>query len=161
MLDKAIAQGLSPEEADEHVHLINTDPEYRERWFANLARTVAVDFDGVLHPYTKGWQGFVPDDEPPMEGAKEFLQELVDKGFRVIVFSTRCDTPQGADATKAWLEKWGLDKLIYGGVTCTKPAAVAYVDDRAVSFRGDFRDCLPEIFALADGRAHGAAHKSS
>lgn len=37
-------------------------------------RTVALDFDGVLHPYTRGWTGYVPDDEPPMPGALEFVQ---------------------------------------------------------------------------------------
>lgn len=38
--------------------------------------TVAVDFDGVIHAYTKGWQnGEIYD--PPMPGAFEALDQLM------------------------------------------------------------------------------------
>lgn len=142
---------------DAHHYLIAHDHEYRERWFAQLARTVAVDFDGVLHPYTEGWVGPEPADEPPMPGAVEFLTVLVGDGFRVVVFSTRCDTEEGLEGTRRWLAKHGLDPLI-DDVTCRKPAAVAYVDDRAVSYRaGNWPECLNEIDRLAGGRPHGAA----
>lgn len=140
----------------EHFARIDHDPEYRERWFSALAKTIAVDFDGVLHPYTDGWVGPVPADEPPTEGAETFLATLVGDGFRIVVFSTRCDTEEGLAGTCAWLDKHKLTPMIHD-VTCQKPAAVAYVDDRAVTFRGDWASVLNEIDVLADGRPHGAA----
>lgn len=130
--------------------------EEQEGWFAALAKTVAVDFDGVLHPYTEGWVGSMPADEPPTEGADEFLRTLVDAGYRIVVFSTRCDHPEGLDGTRAWLAKWGLMRHV-DDVTCQKPAAVAYVDDRAVAFTGNWGEVLDGIAGLAKGRPHGAA----
>lgn len=129
-----------------------------ERFFKTLARTVAVDFDGVLHPYTEGWVGSTPADEPPMAGAEDFLRGITEVGYRVIVFSTRCDHEKGMEGTKMWLEKWGLMNYI-DVVTCQKPAAVAYVDDRAVPFQGDWEAVVAGIGRLAGGRAHGAAHE--
>lgn len=139
-----------------HVDSIRNDPEYRERWFAELAQTVAVDFDGVLHPYSEGWIGFAPADEPPAAGALEFLQQLNDDGYRVVVFSTRCESDEGLDATTEWLRKHGLLHLI-ADVTCKKVGAVAYVDDRAVVFRGSFTDARTDVDALAKRRPSGAA----
>ncbi len=134
-----------------------TSPAQQERWFQTLARTLAVDFDGVLHPYTDGWVGSVPADEMPNPGAFAFLAHLHDNGYRVVVFSTRCDHPEGLNGTRSWLAKHGLDELI-DDVTHTKPAAVAYVDDRAVAYRAEnWEDCLLEIDRLAGGRPHGAA----
>lgn len=132
----------------------------QERWFANLARTVAVDFDGVLHPYSRGWVGSVPDDEPPMPGATAFLIRLKNAGYRVVVFSTRCDHDEGLAGTREWLERQGLDEFV-DDVTCKKPAAVAYVDDRAVPFTGSWESVEEGIARLAAGRAHGAGTRSA
>lgn len=135
-----------------------TDPALRERFFTTLARTVAVDFDGVLHPYTAGWTGSVPDDEPPMEGAREFLTWLREEGYRAVVFSTRCDHEEGLEGVRAWLARHELDSLV-DGVTHEKPAAVAYVDDRAVPFEpgpGAWNLVCIGVRRLATGRAHGA-----
>lgn len=138
-----------------HHLLIEKDPDYRKRWFDRMARTLAIDFDGVLHPYTEGWVGPVPAPEPPMPGAEDFLRQATENGYRLVVFSTRCDTPQGLAGTKAWLAEHGLDSFIEE-VSCQKPAAIAYIDDRAVSFRGDW-DLWAEIERLREARPHGAA----
>lgn len=111
--------------------------EEQEGWFAELTRTLAVDYDGVLHPYTAGWVGSVPADEPPMPGAQEFLEYYHGRGWRIVVFSTRCDHPEGLAGTRAWLEANGLMPFI-ADVTHEKPAAIAYVDDRAVPSKGDW-----------------------
>lgn len=117
-------------------------------------RTIAVDFDGVLHPYTNGWTGYTPEDEPPMDGAFAFLGKLKADGYRVVVFSTRCDNPEGLAGTRAWLVTHGLDPLV-DDVTCSKPPAVAYVDDRAVPYLGDWSAVLAGIARL-EGKTHGA-----
>lgn len=133
-----------------------TSPEEQEEWFAVLARTIAFDFDGVLHPYTDGWVGSVPADEPPTPGARELLEKLRTAGFRIVVFSTRCDHGEGLNGTIDWLEKHGLLVLV-DEVGCQKPAAIAYVDDRAVPFQGDWEAVEAGIARLAEGRPHGAA----
>jgi hypothetical protein len=100
-----------------------------------------VDFNGVLDAYT-GWHGEEHFD-PPRPGAREFLEGLRARGFRVVVFTTRW-----ADDVWGWLRAHGLDHLV-GDVTDRKPAAHVFVDDRAVCFRGDFEKTLREIDAFA------------
>lgn len=128
------------------------------RFFDTLARTVAIDFDGVLHPYTDGWTGSTPADERPTPGAREFINKLRGEGYRIVVFSTRCDHAEGLAGVKSWLRRNEMDGLI-DDVTCQKPAAVAYVDDRAVRFKpsSGWGPCLDAIAKLAAGRSHGAA----
>lgn len=99
--------------------------------------TVCVDLNGVLDTY-KGWQGSEHWD-PPRPGAYEFLAELADRGFRVVILSTK--DPAGVDA---WLRSHGLAEYI-DEVTDRKVPAVAYVDDRAVRFCGDYSQVLLEI----------------
>lgn len=124
-----------------------------------MAKTVAVDFDGVLHPYTDGWCGYTPADEPPIPGAAEALAELCRLGFLVVVFSTRCDAPEGLDGTTTWLAKHDLLQYVVK-VTHEKPAAVAYIDDRAVAFRGDWKQALVDVYEIErNGPAHGAPRR--
>jgi hypothetical protein len=132
-----------------------SDPNHLSSFFDTLARTVAVDFDGVLHPYTEGWQGSVPVDEAPIAGAEAFLEGLKDDGFRVVVFSTRADHPAGLDGIRRWLWKWQLECFV-DDITAGKPAAVAYVDDRAVPFTGDWATVRRGVEELSGTRAHGA-----
>lgn len=124
-----------------------------------MKRTVALDFDGVLHPYTDGWLGPVPADEPPMAGALEFVQQHAEE-FVFVVFSTRCADPEGLRATCAWLTKYGFAPYIRD-VTCEKPKAVAYVDDRAVPFTGSWDTVLEGVRQLAAGRQSGAGAQTT
>ena len=38
--------------------------------------TIAIDFDGVIHQYSKGFQGLDNAYDPPMPGAISSLQKL-------------------------------------------------------------------------------------
>jgi hypothetical protein len=135
------------------------DPVELERWFTKLAQTIAVDFDGVLHPYSRGWTGSVPADEPPIDGARTFLEALNAAGLRVVVFSTRADHPEGWTGIENWLRDNDLRQLV-DEITHTKPAAIAYVDDRAVTFNVDAEDAWADVMdgiaRLRRSRAHGA-----
>lgn len=119
-------------------------------------KTISVDFDGVLHPYTQGWVGYEPADEPPVPGAREFLQGLKAAGYRVVVSSCRVDTVDGMEGAMGWLMEHDLERFI-DDVTWEKPAAVAYVDDRAVPFRGDWQRVIEDIDELVHHKVHGAA----
>jgi len=111
--------------------------------------TVAVDFDGVLHPYTDGYTGPIPADEPPSPGAHLFLEDLTDQGYRVVVYSARAASVVGKRAIHDWLLKHGLARHV-SDISSFKPVAVAYVDDRAVRFDGDFARCALEVQRLAE-----------
>jgi hypothetical protein len=110
-------------------------------------KTVALDFDGVLHSYTSGWTGWVPAD-PPEPGALEFVRWLLRHGADVVVVSSRAKTFRGARAVRRWLRAHGFPPL---RVTHRKVIAVAYVDDRAVPYRpGDWSHCRDQIELLTE-----------
>ena len=97
---------------------------------------VCVDFDGVLNNYT-GWKGEHHLYEPRV-GAGEFLEMLSSK-FVVYVFTTR-----NRDKVIGWLEKNDLIFFV-DEVTDIKVGAVAYIDDRAIQFNGDYQECLDKL----------------
>jgi len=96
-------------------------------------KTIAVDFDGVIHKYSKAYHDGTIYDEP-IEGARDALRLLKKKGFNVVVFTARPDL----DAVQLWLKQ---NKIEVDDVTDTKPKAVAYIDDRAIRFT-NWRDML-------------------
>jgi hypothetical protein len=111
-------------------------------------QTVAVDFDGVLHSYEKGWHdGTIYGDFMP--GAVVALSQLMQQ-YAVFVHTTR-DAKQVA----RWIERtsgyafecttrlprtwWGKRHPFWNEqgtllVTNRKLPAIAYIDDRAVRF---------------------------
>lgn len=125
-------------------------------------RTVAVDFDGVVHAYSRGWHDGTIYDEP-IPGALDALHALM-RDYAVFIHTTR-----EPEQVMPWLEGHGFDVTIdercgacegLGGrvmvdhcpacegsgqllfwnlqgqllVTNRKLAATAYIDDRAVRF---------------------------
>lgn len=103
-------------------------------------KTLAIDFDGVLHKYSRGYQDGTIYDEP-IEGAKEALKSFVDAGWRVVIFTTRLndevnkDVFTQYDAMLTWLFNNGFSEGIhYHELTGKKPLAKYYIDDRAVRF---------------------------
>ena len=104
-------------------------------------RTVAVDFDGVVHAYSRGWRnGTIYDD--PVPGAFDALRQLMASGYAVFIHTTR-DPLSVAN----WLrdhgdfrcclddrssEFWATPDMLL--VTDRKYPAVAYIDDRAIRF---------------------------
>jgi hypothetical protein len=116
-------------------------------------RTVAVDFDGVLHSYTSKFD--IDRLDPPESGAREFIIRLMQDDFEIVVYSTRAETEHGADVMRRWLRYWDFPEVAMT-ITSGKPLAVAYVDDRAVSFRRHrgFDDTYDEVVHLAEHGAH-------
>lgn len=96
-------------------------------------KTIAVDFDGVIHRYSEGWKdGAIYD--APIKGAKEAIEEL-SKHYEVVVFTAR----DNLDDVKTWLK---LHSIIVSDVTNKKPIASFYIDDRAVEFKGSWDETL-------------------
>jgi hypothetical protein len=124
-----------------------------------MTLTVAVDFDGVIHKYSRGWQDGSIYDEP-VDGAFSALRVLM-REYAVFIFTTR-NPMQVAE----WLMNKGqfscLVEATYLGeeddgtpilhnndierefwndkgqllITQRKLPAVAYLDDRGIRFNG-------------------------
>lgn len=129
--------------------------------------TVALDFDGVIHKYSKGWQNGKCYDEP-VDGAFEAIKFLFKKGYNVFIFSTRSPRQikrwmkenayesdyivngMGGDPMDFCYPKYGFtveiipfwkkfwNKQNVVGITRRKLPAHVYVDDRALNFDGDW-----------------------
>jgi len=102
-------------------------------------KTVCVDMNGVLDQYT-GWKGTAEASlTPPRPGARDFLLGLRQRGFRIVVFTTVY-----APLVRDWLTANGLESLV-DDVSDRKEPAFAFIDDRAICFRGDFADALDQL----------------
>ncbi len=104
---------------------------------AGKKKTMCVDFDGVIADYSQGFKG-VDIFGDPMPGVAETMQALTDAGWRLIVFTTRPDTP----ALRQYLEANGIpfDAINENpeqpeGANPGKPIADVYLDDRAYRFQ--------------------------
>lgn len=105
-------------------------------------KTVVFDFDGVIHSYKSGWQGIdvIPDE--PVEGIGTAIDSIRNKGYKVVIVSTRCSTEEGKLAIAEWLNKYNI---VVDDVVAEKPPAIVYVDDRAITFDGDCNTLLDKI----------------
>ena len=71
-----------------------------------MKKTIAVDFDGVIHKYSRGYQDGSIYDEP-VEGALETMEKLSQQ-FNVVIFTVRPDI----QATKNWLFNNGFLDIV-------------------------------------------------
>lgn len=121
-------------------------------------RTIAIDFDGVIHQYDRGWQdGAIYGDAVP--GAMRAIIRLMQQGYDVVIFTTRVNPElEGHEEQRSMVVDW-LMRMMYGEVgaptaggsmpegftsvpditsrmlvTSTKPPAIAYIDDRGIRF---------------------------
>jgi hypothetical protein len=102
--------------------------------------TLSVDFDGVIHSFTSGWQGYEVIADPPVPGAFEWLTAMNDQGFEVCIFSARSYQPEGLEAMREWFQYHGLAQETMAALEFPtyKPAAFLTIDDRALCFDGTF-----------------------
>lgn len=120
---------------------------------------LCLDFDGVIHAYTSGWQGanIIPDG--PVPGAMAFILEA-QKHFRVAIYSSRSGQTGGIPAMRFRVASWLKAHLLNGAGEdfsqtpelarvwraallalewpTEKPPAHITIDDRAVTFEGDW-----------------------
>ena len=105
------------------------------RWWSNMRKTVCVDFDGVMNEY----KGF---DENTLYSPKPFLKEFLEKlddEYDVVILTSR-----ETEKVEAWLYQHGLEN-IPTAVTNVKVPAIAYIDDRAIQFKGNYNQTLKEL----------------
>jgi hypothetical protein len=112
---------------------------------------ICIDFDGVIHSYDRGWQGgeiygtFVP-------GFVDWA-ERASRQSTLVIYSSRSKSDDGIEAMRVWL--LAQAKLAFHGeedarafvglftFAHEKPAAWLTIDDRAITFKGDW--CANEL----------------
>lgn len=107
--------------------------------FETQRKTIAIDFDGVIHNAYKGWgDGTCYGD--PLPGSIEAIQKLAEK-YDIVIFTAKAkpDRPlvngkTGVLLVEEWFEKYGILKYI-SSVTSEKPRAELYVDDNGYRFQ--------------------------
>lgn len=122
---------------------------------------LCLDFDGVIHAYTSGWKGANVIPDGPVPGAMAFILEA-QKHFTVAIYSSRSGQRYGIDAMKFRVALWMKQYLLCAGRGADdeflsdetrdiwyaaldalqwpteKPPAHITIDDRAVTFEGDW-----------------------
>jgi len=119
----AVTDENVPEEKDSSLILGNTyniqppkDPE-----------TIAVDLDNTI----------MDKDEMPIDGAKDALQKLKNKGFDIVIYTARFSgTPEEEHQSlmsyiEGLLHKHGIP---FDDISISKPICKYYIDDRGVEF---------------------------
>lgn len=99
-------------------------------------KTLAIDFDGVIHEYREGWKDGMPYGLP-VDNAKEQLAKIIDSGYTIVIHSTRLSMEPAVQRGRMieWLNKHGFEQgTHYHDLTGMKPKAIAYIDDRGVRF---------------------------
>ena len=96
---------------------------------------IALDFDGVLHEYSQGYNnGRLGDNmngwDPMIPGARTAVERMISKGFEVYVLTAR--DPEQWPAIYEWLAAHRFPPNIE--ITNIKKPAFIYVDDRAIRF---------------------------
>lgn len=106
-------------------------------------KTIAFDFDGVIHKYSRGWCDGSIYDVINTE-LLYYMKDLMNK-YSVVIYSTRDPEQIIERLNKIHIglkyEKFDgtfWNKLNVIGVTNRKPAAILYIDDRGFRY-------LPEL----------------
>jgi hypothetical protein len=124
---------------------------------------LCLDFDGVIHSYTSGWKGARNIPDPPVEGAIEFIGDALASGWDVVIHSSRARYFGGITAMSRWLQEhagncWDGP---FEGTLCSvrfarwKPPAVVTIDDRAMTFTGQW-PALADLKAFKPWNKRGA-----
>lgn len=119
-------------------------------------KTIAIDFDGVIHSYENGWQdgsiygNLIPHTEAAFE-------TIIDEGYNICIMSSR-DRRQILEWMQVKMPNFKYE-LVEGvfhngkeiGISNAKVAAAAYIDDRALKFRNwdqaihEIKNLVPNI----------------
>lgn len=129
-----------------------------------MSRTIAFDFDGVIHKYRDGWKDGSIYDEYNEEVVKVMIR-LLENNYAVAILSTR----DPVQISNWWNSKnfpvtavpvingstfWNDTTHI--GVFNKKIPAQVYIDDRGLTFNGDTTNLYDSIvkFQTYQERAH-------
>lgn len=106
------------------------------QWRVKGSDELGIDFDGTIA------HSSYPDFEigEPLEGAVEALQKLHADGWKIWIHTAR----PSVDYIKIeeWCERHGIK---IKGIVTGKPLFKYYIDDRALAFKGDWKEILDQV----------------
>lgn len=103
-------------------------------------KTICVDFDGVIHDNAEYVSGNIITGEP-IAGVVHALNQLREH-YRVVIFSCRYRDDHAIDAMRDWLNQHDIQ---VDEIVDYKPHAQIYIDDRAITFNGDWNETLNQV----------------
>lgn len=112
--------------------------DYQKLVLEDETKTIAIDFDGVIHSFEFGFHdGTIYGT--PLPGSLESIKKIAEK-YKIVIYTAKAkkDRPlingkTGTELVWEWLKKYKIDTLITD-VTAEKPRAVCYIDDKAIQF---------------------------
>ena len=116
----------------------STSPHHVPPGFEKELNNIAIDFDGVIHNFDKGWHdGTCYGNALP--GSIEAIKTL-SKKYNIIIFTAKAKESRplvngknGTQLVKEWLEKHNIMQYI-SEITSEKPRAQIYIDDNGYRF---------------------------
>ncbi|MCR5261696.1 MAG: hypothetical protein K6C94_07645 [Candidatus Gastranaerophilales bacterium] len=101
-----------------------------------MKKSVLIDLDGVLNTYDGNYtENYIP---PAKEGAFDFLKNL-SENYSIKIFTIR-----EKNLTLKWLQENNLSEYI-SDVTNTKDLCWVYIDDRCITFEGNYSTLYKKI----------------
>lgn len=118
--------------------------------FENDLKNLAIDFDGVIHTFDKGWYDGTCYGEP-IEGSLEAIKKL-SESYTIIIFTAKAKPSRplvngktGTELVEEWLTKHGVMQYVKE-ITSEKPRSQIYIDDKGYHFV-NWKDTLEHIEA--------------
>jgi ribonucleotide monophosphatase NagD (HAD superfamily) len=107
--------------------------------FEKDLNNLAIDFDGVIHNFDKGWHDGTCYGEP-LPGALEAIARLANK-YNIIIFTAKAKPSRplvngktGTELVSEWLEKHSVLQFV-DEITAEKPRSQVYIDDKGYHFQ--------------------------
>lgn len=109
---------------------------------------LCLDFDGVIHGYDSGWKGATTISDHVTPGFFEWAEQAA-QHFQLVIYSSRSKEPKAIEAMQFWLaaerKRWRaaggmhtIETPLTFEFASEKPAAFLTIDDRAITFQGDW-----------------------
>lgn len=115
-----------------------------------------VDFDATLFPWAPLYQ-----DNPPIPGAVYAMKALRDAGFELQIFSSRLSRTWLMAAKESYAKNIDhMSKLLnrydipFDGFATEKIPALAYIDDRAIEFKNNWKQIADRLVPLGPLHEH-------
>jgi hypothetical protein len=113
--------------------------EYKNIIQLEESKIIAIDFDGVIHSFEKGYHdGTIYGT--PIEGAIDSIKKI-SKKYDIVIYTAKAkkDRPlingkTGVELIWEWLEKFKIREYIKD-ITAEKPRCICYIDDKAICFK--------------------------